>query len=91
MTEKEFIPITETPYVSKLTKDYLLAKDIGISNPLVQDYEGIIEKAKSRIFSSDKRTLLVSVLFEQYKKDNVELNQDSKVYQNIESLKNLNT
>ena len=46
MTRKNAIRITESPYVSKLAKDYLLGKDIGINNPLVNNYEGIIEKAK---------------------------------------------
>ena len=45
MIENEYIPITETPYVSKLAKDYLLGKDIGINNPLDTDYEGILELA----------------------------------------------
>lgn len=91
MTEKDFIPITETPYVSKLAKDYLLGKEIGINSPLVSNYNDIAEKAKSKEFNAAKRTILVNALLEQYKKDNVGLNEDSKVYQNIQSLKESKT
>ncbi len=91
MTENNFIPITETPYVSKLAKDYLLGKNIGINNPLVKDYNGLLEKAKTKEFNSEKRLILANVLFEQYKKDGVELNENSPVYQNIQSLKEDNT
>lgn len=91
MTENEYIPITETPYASKLAKDYLLGKDIGINNPLVTDYEAILELAKKRNFSETNRDVLVDVLLNQYEKDGIELNENSTVYQNIISLKDSNT
>ncbi len=91
MTKNEFIPITETPYVSELAKDYLLGKDIGINNPLVTDYEGIFKLAKSKNFSLENRNILVEVLLNQYKKDSVELNENSQVYRNILDLKESST
>ncbi len=91
MTKNEYIPITETPYVSKLAKDYLLGKDIGINNPFVKDYKGIFDKADSKHFSNENRNLLVEALFNQYEKDGVVLDKDSNVYQNIQSLKKSNT
>lgn len=91
MAENDFTPITQTPYVTKLAKDYLLGKAIGIDNPLVHSYEEIAEKAKSKEFNLTNRALLVNALLEQYKKDGVELNEDSRVYQNIKSLNESDT
>jgi uncharacterized protein YllA (UPF0747 family) len=91
MIENEYIPITETPYVSKLAKDYLLGKDIGINNPLVTDYEGILELAKVRNFSETSRNTLVKALLNQYDQDGIPLGKNSKVYQNIISFKESNT
>ena len=91
MIENEYIPITETPYVSKLAKDYLLGKDIGINNPLVTDYEGILELSKVRNFSETSRNTLVKALLNQYDQDGIPLGKNSKVYQNIISFKESNT
>ncbi len=91
MPEKDFIPITETPYASKLAKDYLLGNDIGINNPIIKNYDGLIEIAKAKSFNENKRKSLADALLNQYSKDEVELNLDSKVYQNIQFLKEPST
>jgi bacillithiol biosynthesis cysteine-adding enzyme BshC len=90
MNKFELIDIAETNYVSPLTRDYLLSKDIGISNPSISNYEQIINSSNKRFFLEEKRKKLVEALLFQYKKDKVELEPNSKVYKNILSLEDEN-
>lgn len=86
MNSQNYFNIKDTPYVGKLTRDLLANKWVGIENPILQSYEQLSEKAKSREFTTEQRAILVSVLHNQYKLDGIDLPSNSKVYQNIESL-----
>jgi len=91
MPDKLSIPVIQTPYVSKFTRDYLSGKQLGgftLGNPTLNQLK---KKAGERVFLQELRTTLVNALFNQYKNDGVTLKPDSEVYKNIQSLQNSDT
>ena len=84
------IDITESDYLSKTTKDYLLGKSDNKIFPANPSLQLIYDKSLKKNFSKDQRKNLVEILLSQYKKDNIQLTKTSKVYKNITSLENEN-
>lgn len=91
MPQTRKVSVTETPYVSKLAKDYFLGKDLGGLSPGIPSMEQIVSKAEQKHFTTNQREVLINALYQQYKRDGVDLNPNSPVAENIESLRSGNT
>ena len=84
----EQLPFSSTNAFGKLFIDYINKKES--LNPFYANFpdkENFLENARNRVFSNEKREVLVSVLTEQYKN----LSVSDATQKNIEALKNSNT
>lgn len=91
MPQIKKVNVTETPYVSKLARDYFLGKDLGGLSPGIPSMEQIISKAGQKQFNATQRESLINALHQQYKRDGIELETNSLVVENIEALRSNNT
>jgi bacillithiol biosynthesis cysteine-adding enzyme BshC len=91
MPQIKKVAVTETPYVSKLARDYFLGKDLGGLSPGIPTMEQIISKAGQKQFTATQRESLINALYKQYKRDGIELEPNSPVTENIEALRSNNT
>lgn len=85
------IPIINTSYNSPIVEAYINQSDfLKPFYPSGFDVNGIIASAKNKDFESNKRSVLVEVLKEQYKQADIDLT-DNLVGKNIAALNSKNT
>lgn len=86
------IPLNQTNLLNNLVKDYILAEPTAASfahTPhSINGYKTLMD---NKVFSQDKRNLLVNNLLNQYQHAGINLHNDDKVLVNIKNLANPNT
>lgn len=86
------LPLSETNLVSPMVKDYLAKKES--LKPFVGKWQDMVDLQhliENRNFEESKRRILYAHLVKQYSNAGINLRSDSKVFANIENLKNEQT